>query len=155
MAKHDLSTSPSANRAAASANRTPRTRRSSKQDDCQNRLAKIAQVLGQPHWTEATHRIEDADGLFGPGTAVHFDAARLASPDDCAAFFHRTRHRAIERRLIKSTTAGWTVWCLSPRRRGKIERLDRKTWCGGYRVVASVAPTARPARAARPSGGAR
>jgi len=59
-----------------------------------------------------------------------------------------TRRKAIERRLIKRTRDGWEVWRISGQRRNTKERIDRKTWCGGYRVVASMIPTARKDRIA-------
>jgi hypothetical protein len=118
--------------------------------DCQDRLAKIARVLDTPHWAGgATHSIETTDrGLFGIGTEVYFVASLQARPDDCAVFLHRTQRKAIERRLVKTTRAGWVVKTISPKGRGRVERLDRKTWCGGYCAVASMMPAERKDRLA-------
>jgi len=104
-----------------------------------SRLAKCARVLDTQYWTGGgTHSIEDDDGLFGPGTEVYFIATRLARRGDNAVFLHRTRRKAIECRLVKSDGEGWTVSRLSAKAAGKVERLDRKTWCGGYRATASM-----------------
>ncbi|MGE3918854.1 MAG: hypothetical protein AB7F78_24470 [Hyphomicrobiaceae bacterium] len=117
------------------------------------RLAKIARVLAKtPYWTGgATHSIETSDaGLFGVGTEVYFLATEQARPGDSAVFLHRTKRKAIERRLVKATKDGWTVWRVSSEDgRGTAERLDAKTWCGGFRAVASLMPKARHRRLAK------